>query len=517
MYPGKWAKETPNKPAVIDTRDDTVRTYQELDDRSNRFARYLWNMGLRKGDHIAVLMENNLTYLDVAWAALRSGLYLTPINRYFTTEEAAYIVNDSGARVLVSSSALAEIAEALPQRAPNCERFLAVGNEIGGYEEFEDAIAQFQPVPLEQQPAGEFMNYSSGTTGKPKGVMRPLPDRTIDAPGNMLALLQSQLWGVDTHTVYLSPAPLYHSAPIVSCVTVHALGGTVVIMPKFDERAALAAIEKWRVTHSQWVPTMFTRMLKLPKEARLGWDLSSHRVAVHAAAPCPREVKQQMFDWWGPILYEYYAGSEINGLTHAGPQEWLEHPGTVGRAILGTLHICDDEGNELPTGESGNIYFELPVLPFQYLKDPEKTRESQHPKHPNWSTLGDVGYLDEDGFLYLTDRATFMIVSGGVNIYPQEIEDAMIMHPSVEDVAVIGVPNADMGEEVKAIVQVRPGVIADCALEDELIAYLRERIAHYKCPRSVDFIDEMPRQPTGKLFKRLLKDKYWGASGSRIV
>ena len=517
MFPGKWAKESPDKAATIDTSDGAIRTYKELDDRSNQFAQYLWKLGLRKGDHLAIFMENNLTYLDVAWAALRSGLYVTTISRYLTTDEAAYIVNDSGARVLVSTSTLEEVASALPGQATKCERFLAVGNEMAGYEDFEAAIAGFAPEPLEQQPAGEFMLYSSGTTGQPKGILRPLPDRTIDGAGNMLAALQSQFWGVTSDTVYLSPAPLYHSAPIASCVTVHALGGTVVVMPRFDERTALEAIERWRITHSQWVPTMFTRMLKLPEEERLKWDLSSHRVAVHAAAPCPREVKHKMFDWWGPILHEYYAGTEINGLTHVGPQEWLEHPGTVGKAVLGALHICDEDGNELPIGVAGIVYFELPAIPFQYLNDPEKTREAQHPDHPNWSKLGDLGYMDEDGFLYLTDRAAFMIISGGVNIYPQEIEDAIVMHSSVEDVAVIGIPNPDMGEEVKAIVQVRPGVISDKALEKELIAYARARIAHYKCPRSVDFIDKLPRQPTGKLFKRLLRDQYWAESGSQIV
>ena len=301
------------------------------------------------------------------------------------------------------------------------------------------------------------------------------------------------------------------------CTATMALGGTVVMMPRFDEVGALKAIEEHKVTHSQWVPTMFTRILKLPEEERIGHDFSSHKVAIHAAAPCPSGIKQQMIDWWGPIIYEYYGGTELNGLTHVSSEEWLAHPGTVGKPILGTIHICDEEGQELPNGEPGIVYFEMPEMPFKYLKDDEKTRGAQHPEHPNWSALGDVGYVDDDGFLYLTDRATFMIISGGVNIYPQEIEDAMILHPKVADVAVIGVPHDEMGEAVKAVVQVAEGVAADEALAEELLAYAREHIAHYKCPRSVDIMDELPRLPTGKLYKRIIKDAYWGKTDSRIV
>jgi fatty-acyl-CoA synthase len=289
------------------------------------------------------------------------------------------------------------------------------------------------------------------------------------------------------------------------------------MMHRFDPIQALHAIEDYQVTHSQWVPTMFSRMLKLPEADRSGFNLSSHKVAIHAAAPCPPDVKRQMFDWWGSIIYEYYGGTELNGFTHCGPEEWLAHPGTVGRSLLGTIHICDEEGTELPIGESGIVYFELEKMPFEYLKDPDKTREAQHPEHVNWTALGDVGYVDEEGYLYLTDRATFMIISGGVNIYPQEIEDAMIMHDKVADVAVIGVPNAEMGEEVKAIVQPAAGIETDDDLAEELLHYTRERIAHYKCPKSVDFRAELPRLPTGKLYKRLLKDEYWGKTGSRIV
>jgi fatty-acyl-CoA synthase len=362
------------------------------------------------------------------------------------------------------------------------------------------------------------MLYSSGTTGRPKGIVRPLANAKIyDEGATATGMLQKMLWGFDTDTIYLSPAPLYHSAPIGFCTATLALGGTVVMMPRFDEIGALEAIEKHAVTHSQWVPTMFTRMLKLPEDDRTGFDLSSHRVAIHAAAPCPAGVKQQMFDWWGPILYEYYAGTELNGFTHATPEDWLSHPGTVGKPLLGVIHICDDEGNELPPGEPGIVYFEMPEMPFSYHKDAEKTKGAQHPEHSNWSALGDVGYLDEDGYLFLTDRATFMIISGGVNIYPQEIEDAIILHPKVADVAVVGVPDDEMGEAVKAVVQPAAGIEPGPELEAELLAYTREHIAHYKCPKSVDFMDELPRLPTGKLYKRLIKDAYWGKKGSRIV
>jgi fatty-acyl-CoA synthase len=288
-------------------------------------------------------------------------------------------------------------------------------------------------------------------------------------------------------------------------------------MAHFDPLDALSAIERHRCTHSQWVPTMFSRMLKLPEEDRTRFDLSSHKVAIHAAAPCPRPVKEAMFDWWGPVIYEYYGGSELNGLTYVGPQDWLAHPGTVGRAILGVLRICDEEGNEVPVGEPGLVYFEQEVQPFRYHKDEAQTKSSQHPMHPNWTALGDVGFVDAEGFLYLTDRATFMIISGGVNIYPREIEDVLVMHPSVDDVAVIGVPDPDMGEEVKAIVQLVSGAEPSAALADDLIAFARERLTHYKCPKSVDFDPQLPRLPTGKLYKRILRDRYWGDRTNRLA
>lgn len=517
MYPGQWAKEFPNKAAVIDSISGATTTYRQLDERSNQLAQLMWAKGLRPGDHVAIFMENNLRYFEVIWAALRSGLYLTTVNQYLTDEEAGYIVDNCGAEVLVASRHLGEVAGALKPFAPNCHTWLMVDGTVDGYEAYEEAIANYPAENLAAEPSGLFMLYSSGTTGRPKGILRALPECDIaDNPG-AVGTLQQKVWGVDEHTIYLSPAPLYHSAPLSFCTGIQANGGTVIMMPKFDEIGALAAIEKHRVTHSQWVPTMFTRLLKMPPDQLQDFNLSSHRVAIHAAAPCPDGIKRQMLDWWGPIIHEYYGGSELNGLTHCSPEEWLKHPGSVGTPILGTLHICAEDGTELPAGEPGLIYFEQPIVPFIYHGEDAKTKDAQHPEHPNWSALGDIGYVDEDGFLYLTDRATFMIISGGVNIYPQEIEDALIMHKKIADIAVVGVPNEEMGEEVKAVVETPKGITGDDTLAADILAYAREHIAHYKCPKSVDFIDQLPRLPTGKLYKRILKDKYWGKTDSRIV
>ncbi len=506
MYIGTHARRAPDHPALIIGSSGEILTYRELDERSNRLARLLQAQGVRRGDTVAMFMENNPRFMEVVWAARRSGLYLTAVNRYLTSDEAAYIIDDSDAAVLISSHAMAEVAAALPGRLPRCRRFLMVDGTIAGWSAYEAAVADFASGPPEEEWLGELMLYSSGTTGRPKGVRRELRDAKVGEDDLLLRVVQGYGFGEDT--VYLSPAPMYHAAPLAFSLGVQHTGGTVIMMPHFDAAESLELIQRYRVTHSQWVPTMFVRMLKMPESGRRRFDLSSHRCAIHAAAPCPVDVKRAMIDWWGPILEEYYGGTEGNGLTRISSADWLSHPGSVGRAVIGVLHICDEAGNELPVAEPGTVYFERDTMPFAYHKDPERTAAAQHPIHPNWSTLGDVGYVDADGYLYLTDRKAFMIISGGVNIYPREVEDVLIGHPSVRDVAVFGIPDPEMGEQVKAVVEVMDDVVPCDALAMELIAYGRANLAHFKVPKSVDFIDALPRLPTGKLYKQALRARY---------
>jgi fatty-acyl-CoA synthase len=516
VYPGAHAAATPEKPALIMGRSGEVITYRELERRSCRLARLFWASGLRPGGHVAIFMENHPRYAEVYWAAFRSGLYLTTVSRHLSADEAAYIIDDSGAEALVTSRFLAGVAAELPQRIPKCRLRLMTDGAAPGYESYEDSIASQPAEPLAEQPVGATMLYSSGTTGRPKGIKRPLSGRGVEE-GEPVTRFIGSLFGLDSDTVYLSPAPIYHSAPLGFSMGVVSLGGTVVMMEEFDARDALRCIETFRCNHGQFVPTMFTRMLKLPEEERARYDVSGLRAAIHAAAPCPVAVKQQMIDWWGPILYEYYGGTELNGLTVIDSPNWLAHRGSVGRAVIGSIRICDDEGRELPTGEVGTIYFERDAMPFEYHNEPEKTRQAQHPLHPSWSTIGDMGYVDEEGYLYLTDRKAFMIISGGVNIYPAEVEAVLTMHPKVLDVAVFGIPNQEFGEEVKAVVQPVEGVSGSPELAQELIDFTRERIAHFKCPRSVDFEAELPRLATGKLYKRLLRDRYWKGHHTRLM
>jgi long-chain acyl-CoA synthetase len=507
MYPGKYAAETPEKPAAVNAVTGEVLTYRRLNEDSIRLARYLRSVGLKRGDALAINLENRLEFFLATWAALRSGLYLVTVNQFLPSHDVAYIVADCGAKALITSERLSKVAGELLPLIEQCPHRLIIGGELAGWDSYEAALEGQSIEPLDDERQGEHMPYSSGTTGKPKGIRRELGERHISEGPEFLESFLS--YGFDETSVYLSPAPLYHAAPFAFTNRTHVLGGPVIMMPRFDAEESLCLIEQHKVTHSQWVPTMFIRMLKLEEDRRAAYDLSTHKVAIHAAAPCPIEVKRQMIEWWGPILQEYYAASERNGSTRINSEEWLRKPGSVGKAVMGTIHVCDDDGKELEVGEDGVIYFERESVVFTYHNDPERTREAQHPHHPNWSTMGDVGHLDEDGYLYLTDRKTFMIISGGVNIYPQMIEDALCLHPMVHDVAVIGVPNPDFGEEVKAIVQTANGVTHDEEVRTELMDFARERLASYMIPRSIDFHDELPRLPTGKLYKKQLRAEFW--------
>ncbi len=487
-------------------------TWQALEQRSRRCAAMLLTQGLRTGDGIAVFLDNHLRYFEILWAAHRIGLYYTTVSRHLKTAEVLYIVNDCGAKTLFTAVHLLGDAEDLIQGTAhlNC---LSLDGAAPGFDDYEAALQAISPdVVLPDTPEGTDFSYSSGTTGMPKGIKRDL----AGANKHFVAAASERThWkDFDRNTVYLSTAPFYHTAPVRWNMNVMRQGGTCVLMEKFDANAALAAIELFRITHSQWVPTMFIRMLRLPDDQRLTHDLSSLRFAIHAAAPCPVWVKQAMIDWWGPILVEFYSGTELVGRTSLNSAEWLAHPGSVGLAEFGAVHIVDEDGQAMPVGQAGVVWFSGGPT-FEYHGDPLKTRQAYNAK--GWATYGDIGYLDADGYLYLTDRLANMIVSGGVNIYPQEAENVLIQHPSVHDVAVVGVPNDEFGEEVKAVVQLRPGFDGTAALADELIAWCRDRLSNLKCPRSVDFVDTLPRTETGKLLKREVKRAYWPPGGSSLA
>ncbi len=512
MYPGTWAESHPDRPAVIMGASGAVVTYRELDERSTRLAGLFRSTGLQRGDHVALFLENQPRFMEVVWAALRSGLYITAVNSHLTAEELTYILDDCEAQALVTSSVYEPLMADLDLAAlPRLSTRLMIDGTAPGFEAYEDAIAAFPATRLEDESNGATMLYSSGTTGRPKGVLRPLPEgRPSDADARLAGL--TNMYKFRDGMVYLSPAPMYHAAPLAFSTNVQRFGGTVVIMERFDPEASLRLIEGHRVSHSQWVPTMFVRLLRLPDDVRLAHDLSTHEVAIHAAAPCPVAVKRSMIEWWGPILYEYYAGTEGNGSTSITSEEWLEHPGSVGRARTGKVHIVGEDGQELPPGEEGNVYFSG-AGSFEYHKDREKTEGARLPG--GLTTLGDVGYLDPEGWLYLTDRKAYMIISGGVNIYPREIEDVLIQHPAVADVAVFGIPHEDLGEQVKAVVELLDGRDPSEELAAELVAFTRQHLAGFKCPRSVDFVDQLPRLPTGKLYKRVLRDPYWKTEDAR--
>jgi long-chain acyl-CoA synthetase len=506
LHPCHHAARTPDKPAYVMARSGETVTYRRLEERSNQGAQLFRACGLTRGDHIALMLNNDARFFEICFAAQRSGLLFTAMSTRLALQEAEYVLRDCGAKAFVVSASLAEAAAGLAERLPQLALRFSVGGALPGYRRWEDSVGA-QPIDrIADESAGRDMLYSSGTTGRPKGIKTELLDEAIDAPTPLLALAR-MLYGLGPDSVYLSPAPLYHAAPLRFNMTVVRCGGTSVLMEHFEAEEALALIERYRVTHSQWVPTMFVRMLKLPPDVRARYDLSSLRVAIHAAAPCPVPVKEEMIRWWGPVLYEYYAGTEGNGYVACNSQEWLAHKGTVGRALLGEVRILDDDGAVLPPGETGTIYFANGPA-FEYHNDPRKTAASR--SREGWSTLGDVGHLDAEGYLYLSDRKDYMIISGGVNVYPQEVENLLVTHPKVADVAVLGVPNDDLGEEVKAVVQPTHWREAGPALAAELMAYCRGNLSHIKCPRSIDFEPELPRHPTGKLYKRLLRERYRG-------
>jgi long-chain acyl-CoA synthetase len=516
MYPGKYAATDPQRPAFIMAQTGDVVTYGELEARTNRLAHLLRARGLSPRDHYAIFMENNARYLEACGGGERAGLYYTCVNSYLTAEELAYIVNNCEAKVLMTSEAKRDVALAALKNCPRIELCLIVdgGGEGERVRNLDEATAPYPATPIADEALGTPMLYSSGTTGRPKGILRPLP---MQPPAQQLPLFDFlvRLWRYRDRMIYLSPAPLYHAAPQAAVDLTIRQGGTAIIMERFDPERYLELLQNYKVTHSQLVPTMFSRLLKLPEAVRLRYDHSSLEIAIHAAAPCPVQVKAQMIEWWGPIIQEYYGATEALGFTACDSAEWLAHRGTVGKVLLGELHVLDDEMRPCPVGTPGTLWFKT-ATPFEYFNDPAKTAEARS-ADGSMSTVGDVGYVDDDGYLYLTDRATFMIISGGVNIYPQECENLLITHPKVADAAVFGVPNEDLGEEVKAAIQLMPGVAPGPGIAEELIAFCAEHLARQKCPRSIDFEAELPRLPTGKLYKRLLRDRYWKDRKTRIV
>jgi long-chain acyl-CoA synthetase len=494
------AVKTPEKPAYIMADTGEVVTYCNLEAIANQCSHYFRHLGLQPKDHISVLMENNSRFLEVVLAAQVAGLYYTTISNHLKQSEIQYIINDSNSRLLVTSHAMQDTVRGLKEACPQLEHILMVNGTAKYVNSYEKEIARFPVTPIPDCEPGQDLLYSSGTSGRPKGVVTT-EEKEVSGQGEKF----TSLIDFNPETIYLSTAPLYHAAPLRFCLMVLSAGGTVVIVNKYDSLEALTFIEKYRVTHSQWVPTMFIRMLKLPEAQRLKYDLTSHKLAVHAAAPCPIHVKEEMIKWWGPILFEFYSGTEGNSVIAITSEEWMNHKGSVGKCFIGQIHILDENFKELPVGEAGTVFIEG-GRSFEYHNDSAKTAESKSPQ--GWNTIGDIGYVDGEGYLYLTDRKANMIISGGVNIYPQEVENIIITHPKVMDVAVIGIPHKEFGEEVKAIVELVDMLEAGLELEAELMALCQKNLANLKCPKTIEFEKELPRTPTGKLFKRLLKKKY---------
>jgi len=516
MYPGKQAEVRGDQTAFIMAQSGERVSYTELDQRSNQLAHLLRAHGLNRGDHYAIFMENHSRYIEACSAGERAGLYYTCVNSYLKSDELAYILNNSQSELLITSATKLDTAREALADCPNIKLCLVVGGENSGSAivNYENAIRTYPCTPIADESIGSSMLYSSGTTGRPKGIIRPLENQPPEFETPLFGFLKA-LWQCREDMVYLSPAPLYHSAPQANANLVIKSGGTAIIMERFDPEHYLQLVERYGVTHSQLVPTMFSRMLKLPEGVRKKYDLSTLETIIHAAAPCPVKVKEQMIEWWGPIILEYYGATEGLGFAACNSEEWLAHKGTVGRVIFGELQILDDDMQPSPPGETGTMWFKT-ATEFEYFNDEEKTAEARSADGTK-STVGDMGFVDKDGFLFLTDRKSFMIISGGVNIYPQEAEDILISHPMILDAAVFGVPNKDLGEEVKAVVQLMPGIPETPQTAIELIEYCKQHLAHMKCPRTIDFTDQLPRLPTGKLYKRKLRDQYRNDHHNKIV
>jgi len=508
LHPRYQANQTPGKIACIEAWSGKTLSYAELDLAANQGAQLFRQLGFTRGDVVAVMLDNEMALFPIAWAAERAGLYLTSISTRLSLPDAAYIINDCGARMVIVSNVYAQTGHTIGALLPAIS-VCTVAPTALGLPDWTTATAACPPVPISDESPGTDMLYSSGTTGRPKGVKPALPAGELGEETALVAMGRA-LYGMDADMVYLSTSPLYHAAPLRWAMTVHRFGGTIVLMDKFDAERALALIETWRITHSTWVPTHFVRLLKLPAEVRARYDVSSLRAAIHAGAPCPVPIKQAMIEWWGPVIEEYYAGTETCGITALSSAQWLARPGSVGRAVLGSVRILDDQGAVLPAGETGNVYF-ADGPKFAYHNDAAKTAAAYNER--GWATLGDIGRLDDDGYLFLSDRKNFMIISGGVNIYPQEIENLLVTHPKVADAAVVGEPDDEMGEIVIAVVQPAPGLVADATLGEELRQFARAALGGVKTPRRFDFRDSLPREPTGKLLKATLAAQYRAGRG----
>jgi len=501
-----FAKRYPDKPAVISAFGS--RTFAELNGRANQVARLLRAHGIGEGDAIAVVSRNRPAFIEGYLAALRAGLRFTPVNWHLTAEEAGYVIDNCEAKAVIYDGSLATSAEAL-RHAPGCALRLVVEGRADQFLDYDTAIAAMDPRDLDDPVRGRQMLYTSGTTGRPKGVYRR------QQPVARSSAQSAAAWNPESDRA-LCTGPAYHAAPLAFNVSAPLNSGVgIVLMDRWDAEETLRLIERYHVTHTHMVATMFHRLLHLPKAVREKYDLASLRYVLHGAAPCPVHDKRAMIEWFGPIVYEYYAATEGGGGYFITPQEWLAKPGSVGRSPLpDQTKVLDDEGSELPRGKAGTLYFKAPdVGRFEYFKAPEKTHESYR---GDWFTLGDMGYVDDDGYLFLNGRSAETIISGGVNIYPQEVDSELLKHPAVLDACTVGVPNPEWGEEVKSVVILERGYSASEALAAEVIAFARSRLAAFKVPRSIDFVAELPRLDSGKIQRRLVRAPFWAGRQRQI-